>query len=117
MLRDATEARQVKGHCRVRQVYEPLLKTARLLAVSEERENSFPVDPHREFQALVNQNKWDRLFSALTQLAGDEGVRWGCQDGVRKTEGSGRLCVFTSHMVDDIVSLSVNLDCSRHPAN
>lgn len=74
----------------------PVFKTDRLLAVSEDGEDTFPVDPNTEFQALVNQNKWDQRFSGVDPMS----WRGGGEDGgvgteSRTTEGKG-LRVFTS---------------------
>lgn len=79
--------------------FTALSKIDTFLAVSEEREDSFPVDPNREFLTLVNQNKRDHWF--LVDLL-EEAVSW-------MESGGQRECVFTSTL--GCTTLSAGQEC------
>lgn len=69
----------------------PLFKTDRLLAVSEDGEDTFPVDLNREFQTLVNQNKWDQRFSGVDPMSWR---RMRVSGWSQEDRGEDALCVY-----------------------
>lgn len=90
-----------------------LFKTDGLLAVSEDQEDSFPVDLNRRFQALVNQNKWRSALLHVEPMnwrgEGEVGVTgWSQED-----RGKDALCVYQHTWLHNIVSQKG----LKHPAN